>query len=217
MSNESMRHAACVFSRRLGAYWDDQATPEERAAIESHLPTCPACQEQLRVLRSLSATLASYTLPEAALSSDQEFWQRLSPRLLSRRMPADSGIAAELLPIWPSLGLVISGATLKGLAVVASAVYMLYHWHLLPASAITAISAMPELLVGPMIWETAQHLSKNVLSEVPAILRDPGRIWYFTFCGVAAVILLMLSTLYLAWLLWWVHRPDRIDGRAEAS
>ena len=217
MSNKSMRHTACAFSKHLGAYWDDQVPPGERAAIESHLHTCPACQEQLRVLRSLSATLASYTVPEAALSSDQEFWQRLSPRLFSRRIPTDSGIAAESLPIWPSLGLVISGATLKGLAVVASAVYMLYQWHLLPASAVTAISAVPELLVGPMIWETAHHLSENILSEVPAILRDPGRIWCFTFCGVAAVILLMLSTLYLAWLLWWVHRPDRIDGRAGAS
>jgi len=41
----------------LGPYLDDEATPSQRAQVESHLLNCDDCADQLDELRSLAATL----------------------------------------------------------------------------------------------------------------------------------------------------------------
>src|SRR5688500_1368092 len=43
----------CEFSEQLGPYIDDELDAARRAALESHLPACPPCTDDLAELRGL--------------------------------------------------------------------------------------------------------------------------------------------------------------------
>ncbi len=60
---------------QLSAYLDGALAPADRAAVEAHLDTCPACRAHLAQLRGVSALIAS--LPAPAPS------RRLTPRLVA--------------------------------------------------------------------------------------------------------------------------------------
>jgi len=49
----------CEYARRLSAYYDGEVSPQERAAIEAHLPRCDACAAELERLGRLSHLVAA--------------------------------------------------------------------------------------------------------------------------------------------------------------
>src|SRR5207302_4912786 len=65
-------HHGHLITGQLSAYLDKQLTPQEQAAIDAHISTCPPCQQALVELRSTVALLRampsvdvprSFTLP----------------------------------------------------------------------------------------------------------------------------------------------------------
>lgn len=48
---------------RLSAYLDGELPPEERAALERHLPGCPECRRELEDYRTLRAMLRAVPMP----------------------------------------------------------------------------------------------------------------------------------------------------------
>lgn len=53
----NMDQQNCTFAPVVGAYHDDELTPEQRQRFESHLANCPACEAELRALRQMSLRL----------------------------------------------------------------------------------------------------------------------------------------------------------------
>jgi len=83
--------ADCDYTSQIGAYYDGELPPEQRAAVERHLPTCPPCGEELESLRGLSSMFgtASATVPLSAaglscLHEEVEHWihERRDRRLI---------------------------------------------------------------------------------------------------------------------------------------
>ena len=112
MSNESMRHTACVFSRRLDAYWDDHVTPDERAVIESHLPTCPASLARLVQramakdpgLRPSAVEMAAALHAEAVASrsDDSHLLAGGGSTVVARPVELADGSTIGMAPVGPS-------------------------------------------------------------------------------------------------------------------
>jgi len=203
----------CNYSRRLELYLDGELPSQERPSVETHLATCANCREQLQSLQALRRTLQQNVVPWAPLSSDGEFWRQLAPRLLPRREKE----ADEAAPFWAPLGLVISNVALQGVAVLVSVVFLLYRWQLLPASLAGALSSAGQFLVGPLLWQAGQSLSANlggVLPDTWTLSADTG---YVMFETTALGLMLVLSGLYVAWLVHWLRTADRIKQCREAS
>ena len=55
------RHA--ILAENLGAYVIDRLTPEERAAVDAHLVTCPRCREEVEYLAPAAAILGRVPAP----------------------------------------------------------------------------------------------------------------------------------------------------------
>lgn len=75
----------------LNSYLDNECTPAERSAIDSHLALCPVCQSHLKTLRGTQLLLSglptpalrrSFQLSAASLVTAESFWSRLRSRLL---------------------------------------------------------------------------------------------------------------------------------------
>jgi anti-sigma factor RsiW len=54
---------ACPLTSRLDAYFDHELPEAERAQIESHLPTCPACRQAVDQIAATSSLVKSIELP----------------------------------------------------------------------------------------------------------------------------------------------------------
>ena len=212
-----VRKSSCEYADRLDAFWDGEASSVERRLIEAHLADCAVCRQRLRTLRALAATLRVDSVPETGLSTGQEFWQRLVPRLRRHEALSHMAIPAKPSPFLAPLGLVVSNAALQGLVILVSVAYALYQWHLLPASLPVAFDTVSQLLVGPMVWEASKHLAASLFGAIGSVLPEPGQAWYVKFQVASLALLLPLSALYVGWLLRWLRNPDRINGYRVSS
>jgi hypothetical protein len=81
----------------LSAYLDGQVTAAERARIEEHLPTCPACQRELNSLRqtvTLLHAMPRVPLPRAFILSEVQVGIHRPVSRLAWHRGALSGLAA---------------------------------------------------------------------------------------------------------------------------
>ena len=67
----------------LIAYRDGET--QGRAAMTAHLEECPECQEGLRKIEAVFATLDAMPVPEPAADYELRVWQRLEPQLPEKR------------------------------------------------------------------------------------------------------------------------------------
>ena len=185
--------------------------------MEAHLVNCATCRECLRKLQALSATLKAYSIPEGAFSTDREFWRRLASSLPLHNIPGDATTAMKQWPFLAPLGLVLSSAVLKGLVILTTIAYVLYQWHVLPTSLLVASTSLAELLVGPMLWDLGWHLLRNLSRAISSGWPISGQVWYLMFHVLASGLLLLLSALYMGWLLYWLRGVNRINAYREAS
>jgi len=81
---------------RVTGYVDGELAPDERAQLETHLPTCAACSAQVAEERSLRARLRSLPQPEPRPALEARLRQGLAPRGRSR-LAAWLALAAVLL------------------------------------------------------------------------------------------------------------------------
>ncbi|HVG72688.1 MAG TPA: zf-HC2 domain-containing protein [Vicinamibacterales bacterium] len=106
----------CGDNAALVGYLYDECTPEERAAIESHLAICPACAAEVGALGSTRLQLAAWTPPEsdfgfrivseprtATVLRPARWWQRPLPAW------AQAAAAAVIFGIGLSFGLMNGG------------------------------------------------------------------------------------------------------------
>ncbi len=102
----------CEFNERLTAYLDNELSPNDRSALESHLSHCEACRAELVLLRSAIASMAS----AASIEPSADLRRRVLT--LIDRPPA--GVAAWIRPLWRLKVLVPAGAfaTAAALAVI---------------------------------------------------------------------------------------------------
>lgn len=80
-----MNHAGA--SDLLGAYALDAVEPDEAAAVEAHLETCPRCRDELRAHREVVGLLAS-----AGQEAPEGLWDRVVARIND---PADTAPTFE--------------------------------------------------------------------------------------------------------------------------
>lgn len=66
---------SCENQRQLSAYHDGELSAALSAELENHLRQCPACREELRQLRKMSAWLAS-AIDEQAPTEAMARWKR---------------------------------------------------------------------------------------------------------------------------------------------
>jgi hypothetical protein len=169
----------------------------------------------LHELRSLSLALQAYALPQAGMARNAEFWQRLAPRLHPR--PAARPGAQQRLAFLPPLGLAISSAALQGLALLVSIAFLLQRWNRLPAPAALDVTPLARPLVGPLAWDLGARLLDNLHVSIALTWPVVGE-WAILAAWTSALgILLMLSGLYLGWLVHWVRNSNRIYSGQAAS
>ncbi len=69
-------------SALLTAYLDDEVTPEEKACIETHLPSCPQCRGELEALSAIQESVRGVLNSMAeAVSPSTGAWEKLYARL----------------------------------------------------------------------------------------------------------------------------------------
>jgi anti-sigma factor RsiW len=208
-------HAACRYTRRLNAFWDQELSQQEYQKIQVHLATCKLCQAQLEELRSLSTQLQTYDVPQTDMATEQ-FWKRLAPRLQARRADSDS-YAWHPWTLLAPIGLAVSNAAFRTVALLASVIPLLEQWHLLPTSMPADVASLTRALIGPWLWDAGVRMAAGM--QIPAALTAPrvGELWIVALWAAALSLPLLLSATYLGWLAHWVGSNDRINGHPEAS
>src|SRR5437588_10753711 len=78
----------------LSAYYDGEATPDERAQIERHLATCPDCRHVLAEYRVIGSDIRALPVPAVPAGLRRDVWKRIDaqrsvPRILP--MPSPRG------------------------------------------------------------------------------------------------------------------------------
>lgn len=101
----------CEQAGRLGAYYDGQMSPDDRAAFERHLGGCTRCAAELASLRGLSRLLMSVCpapMPLAAMDRLHRAVDMLPSGGILRMAKALAAVAAMILAAC-LLGLASSG------------------------------------------------------------------------------------------------------------
>lgn len=78
----------CSISKLLERYFDDQATEEQKAMVEDHLPACPVCQERLKGLRGLREAIK---IPVEKALKEETFpwvWEKIERGIQLRKKPS---------------------------------------------------------------------------------------------------------------------------------
>ena len=92
----------CPSNAKIEAYHDGELSAADAAAVERHLPDCPACTQQLAQLREMSALLAGEPPAEILpieLARIHRRLERLYDRSFLRFCAAMSAVAASVLII----------------------------------------------------------------------------------------------------------------------
>jgi anti-sigma factor RsiW len=83
-----MKDSCSSISAILEKYFDLQATDEERTLVERHLPDCPVCHEQLRLLEGLRDAIKT---PVDEAVKEETFpwvWEKIGKGIRQERRPS---------------------------------------------------------------------------------------------------------------------------------
>lgn len=81
----------------IDRYVSEGLLPDERSLFESHLQSCPSCQEQLHELRVLLALLRSAPAPPPV---PEGFADRLMAKARQQVRPVPAGISRPVWAVW---------------------------------------------------------------------------------------------------------------------
>jgi anti-sigma factor RsiW len=111
------KHECDRMCEQLAAYLEDDLAPEDRAAAEAHLASCPACAAVLAELRTIIAQAGSL----APLAPPRDLWKGIESRIATRVTPLAAPVAHRAAQRrWP---LAIAAAAL--IALTAGTTYLL--------------------------------------------------------------------------------------------
>ena len=85
---------------RVTAYVDEVLSPEDRAAVEAHLATCPTCRDQESFERGLRQRMRTLPVPELPASLEARVRRELRRRpvpAVVRWLPLAAGIALAVM------------------------------------------------------------------------------------------------------------------------
>jgi len=98
-------------SEELSAYLDGELSPEERAALETHLERCPRCREELASLRAVSGLVASLPRVEPSEQLSRTLAASLRARRTRRWLRPIPLFAGDLIPALAVAALVLIAVT----------------------------------------------------------------------------------------------------------
>ena len=111
------KHECDKMCEQLAAYLEGDLAPEDRAAAEAHLESCPACSAVLAELRMIIAQAGQL----ASLSPPRDLWKGIESRIGTKVTPLAAPAARRAVPRrWP---LAIAAAAL--IALTAGTTYLL--------------------------------------------------------------------------------------------
>jgi len=98
----------CEYADRLNAYYDGELSAAQRAKVEAHVDTCPACAAELDRLRKLGSLLGNLPRPaisEAALARlhrAADLWPTASIRRMASALAAIAALVLVtcLVALW---------------------------------------------------------------------------------------------------------------------
>lgn len=73
----------------ISAYYDGEATPEERALVQQHLPRCEDCRKALAEYRAIGSDLRGLPVPIPPAGLRRDVWRAIEAQQKAR--PAFSG------------------------------------------------------------------------------------------------------------------------------
>jgi len=207
MSEKCERTTICADMQKLGAFRDNQLPPQEHLELQAHLTECTICQARLEELRALSATLQTYSVPQTSWATEQPFWKRLAPRLSPRHADMGQRVWHPWAVLAP-LGLAICRAALETVLLLISASLWLRYWHL-PRVDVTPLA---RVLTESWLWEASARIVADAHVGIVSISPHLAELWIVVLWGAALTPALLLSAIYLTWLVRWMYRNDRINA-----
>jgi len=180
---------------KLGAYLDGELNRREQIEVENHLPTCPACREELEELRRLSSLLRS--IPEPEFTPPQDFKSQVMLQLPRSDEPFRQQPSGQMT-LWLAPVLVVVVMIFMRVTDNLSAVVSLLHQiGLLNGSAVWA-SGTPQ----QTFWYSALQLALGGSANTPGLTG----LQVLNTAGVVSqnVLILLLSQVGAALLYWGV-------------
>ena len=95
-----------MIQSKLGAYLDGELSERSRLEVETHLVSCPDCQQELESLRQLSYLL--HTAPQPEFSPPQQFKSQVMLLLSSKMESRNPGMSSQQL-YWLAPAVAIAG------------------------------------------------------------------------------------------------------------
>jgi len=107
---------ACEFRQQIHAYHDGELSADRVTIVESHLRGCPACEQELSQLRSMSATLRFAARPTMPAEFKATLHQRLDETVEAGvfRLASWLTAAAAMIAIGCVIQLMTSGGAAGG-------------------------------------------------------------------------------------------------------
>jgi len=94
--------AACIYSYKLNAYYDNELSHEEHRKLEQHIRGCPYCSRDLEQLQRLSGLISSVSIPDIPDDMAKRLHQSLDSlreKALLRMASMLSSVALVLLVV----------------------------------------------------------------------------------------------------------------------
>lgn len=183
-------HRHTIPNEWLALYYDGELDAQRREQVETHLPVCVSCQQELAALQALSSILAVDRVDENALASRsvRSAWRELEPRLPER------AVVTPLLRWLPGIGLLIATVFVQFIAVVSAVV--------------TLAAGQLGWISQPVSW-LDRALSGWLLGWITWLLPVPESGWGLVLFSI--ILSAWLAVLYLAWLGYiWLERHQPV-------
>jgi TolA-binding protein len=97
---------------RLETYLNQQLSPDERSAFESHVQTCPNCARVMANWQQVRAVVRSEAIQTQVAAPTSQRIAQLVERVVTRAQPADVGRTARFRWVWAAGVAVALGAAL---------------------------------------------------------------------------------------------------------
>ena len=191
----------------LHAYLDGELPAEAGEGLAVHLAHCPVCRARAHIWSELGAAVRA-AQPDAELfSGEGEFWARLASRVPAVR-PATWPALAYLPPV--VLGLL--GTVVNALISAAFVLYALAGLGVLPPTAAAVRSALPGVLVDPLLegslaawlgWSAREAIAGTLSGwEVAGGLSQDTALFGAALLALS-VLLAIVVVLYVFWAFCW--------------
>ncbi|MBN1402223.1 MAG: zf-HC2 domain-containing protein [Anaerolineae bacterium] len=190
---------------QIQCFLDGELDPGSRDRVQTHLQSCPRCQDSLQAVQATSWAIRSTKPSPESLRYGSELWQSLTQRLPRRRASTLSWFS--LLPPF-LLGLLGTSASL--LISATHAAYALQRMGIMPPMGSTMVDRMAGVLASPVLEDTVydrfgwsgDQVSQSLISFWGDVNQSTHHAVGFLAClFLLGVVLSSFVMLYMFWAL----------------